>query len=440
MDKYMDVKKSRYNIFVPQENGKYIVFNSLSGAIGIFESDTMERFSSNTLTNEEMNILIRKGIFVSAATNELDIINCDRVNGIFSHNRSFRIWPTSACNARCYYCFEKGISPASMTEETADSLIDFICKLTNEEDTVSIEWFGGEPLMNTGIIDYISKRISYILGKKSIPWRASMISNGSLLTLDIVRKMIKLWNVERIQITLDGYGEEYNRAKSYLNPILFNFEKVIHNIRLLLDNGIHVSIRMNYDTVNYKTLKKLISFLAREFSHEPNISYYVYPIWNALGDCKNGFTTTTEADLQLIDLFEDLVTSGMASAGNLARLQYRKRQCSSCGINNYSVLPNGDILKCSEAFNCVVGNVFSGIADEVAVAKWTDPGLDDECICCSYLPLCQGGCRASRVTNMPRCMAFKKIIPELLKWYVVHAGKQQKPSMNGDGNKVNGVR
>lgn len=75
--------------------------------------------------------------------------------------------------------------------------------------------------MNTGIIDYISKRISYILGKKSIPWRASMISNGSLLTLDIVRKMIKLWNVERIQITLDGYVNNEYHLLSLENPEIY---------------------------------------------------------------------------------------------------------------------------------------------------------------------------------------------------------------------------
>lgn len=423
MDKYANVKKSRYNIFVPQENGNYIVFNALSGAIGIFDSDTMERFSLGSFSKRETDILISKGILIPSITSELDIINRDRVDGIFSSHRNFRIWPTSACNARCYYCFEKGIPSSNMTIETADKMVDFISKLTDEGNTVSIEWFGGEPLMNTKIIDYISERLTCVFKAKNIAWRASMISNGSLLTLDIIKKMKELWNIERVQITLDGYGEEYNCAKSYLNPTKDNFEKVINNIRLLAETGVHVSVRMNYDTANYKTLKELIAYLAAEFSGQPNISYYIYPIWDALGNCENSFTTTTEADLQLIDLFEDLVANGLASARNLARLQYRKRQCSSCGINNYSILPNGDILKCSEAFNCVVGNVSKGITDEITVAKWTDPGLDEDCMHCLYLPLCQGGCRASRTTKMPRCMAFKKIMPELLKWYVIHADK-----------------
>lgn len=437
----MNVKKSRYNIFVPLENGKFIVFNSLSGAIGIFDTDTMERFSKNDLTDDEMHVLVCKGILISGTTNELNIINHDRVNGIFSNNRNFRIWSTSACNARCYYCFEKGIVSSDMTEKTADALIDFISKLTNDGDTVSIEWFGGEPLMNVAIIDYISKKISSIFEQKKIHWGASLISNGSLLTSDIIKKMREIWNISRIQITLDGYGEDYNRVKNYMNSSAFNFEKIIHNIRMLLDNEIHVSIRMNYDTVNYETLKELIRFLAKEFYQEQNISYYVYPVWNALGDCKNGFTTTTEADLQLIDLLEDLVTNKMARAKNLVRLYYKKYQCASCGINNYSILPNGDILKCSEAFNCIVGNVYLGITDEIATAKWTDPGLDEECVYCSYLPLCQGGCHASRVTDMPRCIAFKKIIPELLKWYVAHEDKGigcngKVPGQKDEGGKI----
>lgn len=423
MENKRNVKKSKYNIFVPFAHDKFIVYNPFSGAIGTFDSDTMERFNSDSLTKEETDVLIRKGIYVSSTINEIDIINRDRVNGIFSSYKNYRIWSTSACNARCYYCFEKGIPTLNMTEATADTVVDFICSLVNEGDSVSIEWFGGEPLLNVKIIDYISKKISIYFDEQGIPWHASMISNGSLVTPDIIQRMKEQWKIQGVQITLDGYGENYNQTKKYINPTAHNFESVIQNIKMLLDNDVHVSIRMNYDTINYNSLKELIAFLGKEFSNRSNISFYVYPIWDALCGGENSFTTATVADKKLIDLFEDLVSKGMATASILARLQYRKRQCSACGINSFSILPNGDILKCSEAFNCVVGNVCSGIIDENSAIKWTDPGLDEDCLHCTYLPLCQGGCRASRVTNMPRCSAFKSIIPELLEWYIKHAKK-----------------
>lgn len=247
-----------------------------------------------------------------------------------------------------------------------------------------------------------------------------MISNGSLITDEIVKKCNDEWNIKSIQITLDGFREDYNRVKNYISPFKYNFDKVITNIRKLIENGIKVSIRMNYDTENYSSLKKLILFLRDEFENEKNITFYVYPIWNALSEKKNAFVTNTKADKQLIDLLEMLVTNGMATAKNLARLRYRKHQCLACGINNYAILPNGDITKCCEAFNCVIGNVFNGIVNEEIAGKWTDIGIDDDCKACAVLPLCQGGCRTSRVTDMPRCIAFKEIIPDLLRWYVCH--------------------
>ena len=98
-------------------------------------------------------------------------------------------------------------------------------------------------------------------------------------------------------------------------------------------------------------------------------------------------------------------------------------QCNACGISNYSILPNGNILKCSEAFESIIGNVFEGIKNEYTAEKWTDVGLDRDCIECKFLPLCQGGCRASRETEMPRCYVFKEIFSDLLKWNIAYLEK-----------------
>lgn len=345
---------------------------------------------------------------------------------MFSNNRHFRIWSTSACNARCYYCFEKGIPHISMTENTANAAIAFICNLVNEGDTVSIEWFGGEPLVNTHIIDYISLRLEDVFKKKNVKWHASMVTNGSLFSSDSISKCKKIWNIKNVQITLDGFSDDYNQIKGYVNPNQHNFFTVIERIKMLAQYEIRVSIRMNYDTVNFLSLKRLIEFLHIELKKFSNISYYIYPVWDSLGSADNTFHTKTEADRNLLELLEMLVKYGMGRTKSLARLKYRKHQCSACGVNNYSILPNGDISKCSESFEHVVGNVFSGLSDVNLANKWLDTGLDEDCKMCNLLPLCQGGCRASRVTRMPRCTVFKDLLPDLLRWHVKHLEMQSK--------------
>ena len=100
------MKKSNYNIFVPYDDTNIIVFNSFSGAIGLFSTDTKTRFDNNILNPDEIVQLQKKGILIPDDFSEIDQINADRIEGITNANVAFfRIWTTSACNANCFYCF-----------------------------------------------------------------------------------------------------------------------------------------------------------------------------------------------------------------------------------------------------------------------------------------------------------------------------------------------
>lgn len=71
-------KKSNYNIFVPYDNGDTIVFNPLSGAIGLFDMATLDKYHSNQLNESEINMLKEKGILIPYEYDELEKINSDR--------------------------------------------------------------------------------------------------------------------------------------------------------------------------------------------------------------------------------------------------------------------------------------------------------------------------------------------------------------------------
>ena len=248
----MPYQKSLYNLLVPYPDGRTIIFNAFSGALGLFQPDALQRYHENKLSAEEEQTLVKKGILVPEGTDEKSLIHQDRANGILhSKENLIRLWTTSACNARCYYCFEKGIAPVTMTEATADQVIAFILPMLQEGGTLTLEWFGGEPLLNPGIIDYIVGKLAPSCQRLHCRLQSAFISNGSLIDAAIVQKMKTTWNTKYVQITLDGDRKTYNAAKDYICPEKHNFDNVLHNIKLLAENGIHVSIRMNYDTTNY---------------------------------------------------------------------------------------------------------------------------------------------------------------------------------------------
>lgn len=424
----MNYKKSLYNLLIPYTNNETIIFNSFTGAIGKLDKNTLKHYNENQFSETEIEILSKKGILIPVDLDEKSKINSERKKGIENnHAKLFRIWPTSGCNARCYYCFEKGIKITNMSKKTADDVVNFIDNTLNEEDVLRLEWFGGEPLLNVEIIDYIMDKLNIICANKRCEIQNSMISNGSLITEDLVLKMKNKWNIQSIQITLDGYDSTYNQIKNYYNPVTCNFKKVIEAIKLLSKSGIKTAIRMNYDTKNYQSLVELIEFLHIELSGYKKLIYYVFPVWSSTDEyAENSYSSTTIADMNLLSLFDLLVKYRMSTIKAIARLNYKAHACQAWNLHSYAILPNGDIAKCCESYNQVIGSVTQGITDVDTYNFWTTSILEEKCDSCIYLPLCQGGCKSSYFNRMPHCFAFKPIINEILKWYVSYLDNQCK--------------
>lgn len=419
----MKYKKSKYNVFVPYENDETIIFNTYTGAMGKFDKDTLDRYNKNKLTSEEINTLVKKGVFIEKNKKEIDNINADRLAGIKNDKKKlYRIWTTSACNARCYYCFEKGVTCEKMSNSTADEVVNFISsKINNENEEIELEWFGGEPLLNIDVIDYIIKKLKPICLNKNCTLKSSMISNGSLINEQLAKKMKNEWGLYYIQVTLDGYDNVYNQAKNYYDSKKYNFWTVIDAIKYLAKNEISVAIRMNYDTKNYNSLAELIEFLHKEFASYKTVSYYVYPVWSSTDEkAKDSFNSNTYADTNLLNLFELLVKYKMSTTLRIARLNYKKNACQGWSENTCAILPNGNICKCSESFNQILGNVKQGIINKKLFKFWTNAKVDKKCQKCVWLPLCQGGCKSSHFNRMPQCFAFKPIIEKLIRWHVKH--------------------
>lgn len=175
------------------------------------------------------------------------------------------ILTTSDCNARCYYCYEKGIKKQPMTLETAQQVYNYIITNRNGKN-VCLHWFGGEPLYNAEIIDYICERLK----EDGIKYTSYMITNGFLIG-ENKSKIRGLWNLKRLQITIDAIGDEYNKIKNYIYKGVDAFETVINNIEWLLNNDICVAVRINYDPNKIEIAKDTLKYLHEKFGPPPII-------------------------------------------------------------------------------------------------------------------------------------------------------------------------
>ena len=95
----------------------------------------------------------------------------------------YKILTTTGCNARCFYCYEKGVKPVTMTTETASKVVRYIVAHRGDEKGM-IKWYGGEPLVNAKAIDQICTELS----QQGVPFFSKLISNGYLFDADKVQR------------------------------------------------------------------------------------------------------------------------------------------------------------------------------------------------------------------------------------------------------------
>lgn len=400
------MKKSIYNIYVKNKD-KYILFNSLTSACVILSIDEFKNYNALTCDESFKNELIRMGFYVNDNLNEVDYLLA-RNRLVYESTRvlSLRIFTTTLCNAKCYYCYEKGINPIQMSYETADDIISFISDKISYYKSLNIQWFGGEPLMNYGIIDYIIERINPLLEKHNVSLKSTMISNGYLFNDVIINKAKNLWNLKQVQITLDGLKDTYQRIKK-INDINA-FDKVISNIKLLAKHEIKVSIRLNYSSENFDEIIELIEFLSKNIEEKSFVRVYAKRLFE-----ESDKDETTKMDKKI---FKHLIRTGFTKNNiNLNKPVYLP--CMANNINNLIINADGSILKCSRAINSeygIIGHI-KNFKPNPNISIWCSSTLDKKCLKCQLLPLCAGGCRMERLLNSNPCLVEKEILKLKLK-------------------------
>lgn len=409
------MKLSNYNYLKKGLKGGYILFNTFSGCILKITDTTYSCLKDNfkKLNNEEIMALKELGVIIPKDIDEKAIIDYDRSKGIYSiENATFRILTTTLCNARCFYCYEEGISPCCMTMKTADKVIEFIRKKTKNSKKIKIQWFGGEPSLNPDVMYHITTSIIKYCEKNNKEYEFSMITNGSLIKQLDLEKL----KLNRVQISVDGDEIEYNLRKNYYDKNI-TLDTIIHNINLLTSKRIFVSIRLNYDKDNYESIKSLCEYLSNNLVDKNRIRVYPYPLfgtYNGHIGCENGSTSD-----QLYNLYSVLDREGLLNKEKALKLSYRKSRCFACNVNSFVIDANGELYKCTTDLKKNIGSVFDGVKLNESYFKWCNNRLVEECEKCIFLPICQGGCMAGHInTNAVKCFLQKEIIDKVLDSYI----------------------
>jgi sulfatase maturation enzyme AslB (radical SAM superfamily) len=304
------------------------------------------------------------------------------------------ILTTTSCNARCAYCYEKTIEKKeTMSLETAENIVQFIDNRRIKNKPFKIQWFGGEPLLNKPVIEYITKRLYEL----NIPFSNSMISNGYLLNEDTVNKLND-WKIRTIQITLDGINEEYNNAKNYVYSDVDAYMTVINNMHNVLNNTkTTITIRFNASNNNIFKLFDEIQYLKDEFKthYGKKLNFYVAPLF----EYKHNPETAVNGYWDELKRISTLVkVATLDKCDDELEIETFKRHpiykmCMAYNATSIAIMPNGKFTPCEHVKDeDIFGNVIDGVTNKSVIEKWQNFDTEEINYCkssnCPLHPMC----------------------------------------------------
>lgn len=300
---------------------------------------------------------------------------------------TYTILTTTACNARCYYCYEQGSRITTMTEQTADDVVNFIKNRCNPQKKVFLTWFGGEPTLTADRIAQICSGLQL----EGIQYQSELITNGYLLDERMVSEAKSLWNLIFVQICVDGIECNYNNIKAYVGVADNPYQHVMRNVQLLLDVNINVQLRMNFDIGNYQDFEPFIEEVKKRFRSNSLLRVSAHPIIGSYPDRSGKILHGSDEWFRNAMIEIDRITdnAGMIHRiEELPSLHYRK--CMAASDYAVTITPEGYLVRCPEQFDDkqIIGTVKEGYTNEALIQSWKQVTEHGRCVHCVLFPEC----------------------------------------------------
>lgn len=393
---------SKYNIS-ESLNKKSALFNSASGAIAVMDSlNILDQSDDDMIRLVENGFLVPNG--VSEYDNYIHRINIsDKKKPTF-----FTIIPTTACNARCFYCYEENYCKQTVDDNTLINIIDYLGNQLDHDADCVLDWYGGEPLLCVKQIDTIVDELKR-QGKLVKRWRSSITTNGTLLSQDLVYHIVNDWHLESAHITIDGTEEEHNRRKNIADNNGSAFKRTYNGIYYLLSAGVYVNLRIHIDHNNRYAFSEVLDELSDLFKFE---KLHLFPTF--LFPPEYNMAANYIKDSEKEDLFYDVFKALLASDYKTTLSELfpfpKGSGCFATKPNTVVIAQDGSIHACVQNFektNNVSESVFSNFMYAL-----------ESCKDCTFLPICLGGCLYNRnLKNTVRtpCVRNRYVVKPLLR-------------------------
>lgn len=388
------------------DDSTILLFSTLTRSLIKIEKSKYNGFKATGIIHDffsshEIEFLKAKHFIIDNNLDEIKfvnvVLNADRLRPrVFSTYIAL----TTLCNFSCVYCYEHGQvnNYNFMSADTINAVIDWYRRIiiTKHYTEFKVCLYGGEPLLYADLLKNFVDKITALAGELNIDLYLSMISNGYLFEGDL-RDYLLDKGLKEVQITLDGCSEMHNRRRM-LKSGEGTFDKIIDNIKKVLERDLKIVIRISFDVSNTQEIKNLLNFLAVE-KLQNRIYIYFAPIHQTETQKINGcsfcskntysdYNDIAEAYCNLYSIANDLKFKIPSC--------YTNGPCMVVGQDSCLIAPNGDLYKCVEMIGInelSIGSVRDLDYNSMYYEFMEGATLND-CIYsgCKYVPICGAGC------------------------------------------------
>jgi uncharacterized protein len=398
------MKVSEYNYEVALDGNTHLLFNFYT--LNLIALTTAEARAAKRLTKNPDQLssgrtarrlralLIEKGFLIDDGVDERALLRASHMESKFqTASLGLTIAPTVACNFSCVYCYE-GRKRRSMTREVEDALTRTVEKGVRTKGSLSVVWFGGEPLLSPDRIKRLSERFMKICDKASARYSAMIVTNGYLLDQKALEMLTGL-SVLEAQITLDG-PEDVHDARRPLKGGGKTYARILGNVVNAADK-IGISLRMNVDHTNRDHIDDMLNLLVREGLHN-KVGFHIghtSPYTKACQGVSEVCLTNQDFSLLSLETLAKMIDRGFASAFNVP--QKKDLVCLAENARAFVITPRGGVANCwNDVDNprAEIGHLLrpSTRLMEKNAKRWERDPFELECRDCRLLPICMGGC------------------------------------------------
>lgn len=313
------------------------------------------------------------------------------------------------CNLRCKYCFadtgEFHGGRSLMSAEVGKKAIDFVIANSGNRKNIEIDYFGGEPLMNFGVVKEITEYAKEQGKKNNKNFRFTITTNGLLIN-DDVKKYVNE-NMSNVVLSIDGTKEVNDRMR-YRVDGSGSYDTIVPKFKDIAESRDQDNyyVRGTFTAHNADFAKDVIHLADLGFK-QTSVEPVVAPETEEYALTKEHIPTVFA---EYEKLAEEYVRRRKEGKGfnffhfmvDLEQGPCVVKRLSGCGAGHeyLAVTPEGDIYPCHQFVGNTdfkMGNVFDGEIDENIKSSFESSNIytKPKCEECFAKFYCSGGCSAN---------------------------------------------